>query len=100
MKEHIVQAWEQIKHDYHIGPEETIYFSYDWHDEDSQTVQFLKNVLLKSVNGLCRNTRHCRCGRWYIYAEWRKIKYLYRLYPIEYLVTDVDKNGKRIGLQF
>lgn len=29
-----------------------------------------------------------------------KIKYLYRLYPIEYLVSDVDKNGKRIGLQF
>ena len=29
-----------------------------------------------------------------------RIHYLYRLYPIEYLVSDADKNGKRIGLQF
>ena len=29
-----------------------------------------------------------------------RIHYLYRLYPIEYLVSDADKNGKRIGLSF
>ena len=38
---------EQIKHDYSIDPRETIYFtSYDWHDEDHQTVQFLRSYCL------------------------------------------------------
>ncbi|HDR5194725.1 TPA: glutathionylspermidine synthase family protein, partial [Bacillus anthracis] len=47
IEEHIVQAWEQIKHDYSIDPRETIYFtSYDWHDEDHQTVQFLRSYCL------------------------------------------------------
>lgn len=96
IEEHIVQAWEQIKHDYHIGPEETIYFtSYDWHDEDSQTVQFLRTYCLNQSTDYV-GIQDIVVAEDGIYTpSGEKIKYLYRLYPIEYLVTDVDKNGKK-----
>ncbi len=49
-------------------PEETIYFySYDWHDEDSQNGSVFKEpYCLNQSTDYVGITRHCRCGRWYI----------------------------------
>ncbi|WP_439876433.1 glutathionylspermidine synthase family protein [Bacillus mycoides] len=101
IEEHVVQAWEQIKHDYKISPDETIYFtSYDWHDEDHQTVQFLRSYCLQQQTDYVGIQDIVVADDGIYTPAGDKIKYLYRLYPIEYLVADTDKNGKRIGLQF
>lgn len=101
IEEHIVQAWEQIKHDYSIDPRETIYFtSYDWHDEDHQTVQFLRSYCLDQSTDYIGIQDIVVADDGIYTPNGERIHYLYRLYPIEYLVSDADKNGKRIGLQF
>ncbi|MGM2836140.1 glutathionylspermidine synthase family protein, partial [Bacillus cereus group sp. Bce025] len=99
IEEHIVQAWEQIKHDYNIDPRETIYFtSYDWHDEDHQTVQFLRSYCLDQSTDYIGIQDIVVTDDGIYTQNGERIHYLYRLYPIEYLVSDADKNGKRIGL--
>ena len=101
IEEHIVQAWEQIKHDYSIDPRETIYFtSYDWHDEDHQTVQFLRSYCLDQSTDYIGIQDIVVADDGIYTQNGERIHYLYRLYPIEYLVSDADKSGKRIDSSF
>lgn len=94
----ITQAWEEAIFNYMINSYDTIHFtSYGWHEEDKQTVLF--------------NMKHCdHENKQYIpiediviaddgvyTPEGEKIKFLYRLYPIEYLPYDEDENGRKIG---
>ena len=101
IEDKLIQAWNMIIEDYGIQPDDTIYYSsYDWHEEDYQTVEF--------------NLKHCsHPNKEFIGIEdiivaddglytdeGKKITYLYRLYPIEYLHEDVDDKGKLIGQLF
>ncbi|GAB6499168.1 glutathionylspermidine synthase family protein [Bacillus cereus] len=100
IEEKLAKAWETIIKEYNIQANEVIHFtSYDWHEEDYQTVQFIR--------------RHCKQPNEYIGVqdivvaddgiytpEGTRIDYLYRLYPLEYLLEDKDAYGKKIGLQF
>jgi glutathionylspermidine synthase len=98
LEEAIHKAWRKIVRDYGISDNDTVYFtSYGWHDEDRETVLF--------------NMRHSGLvNKEYIpiediivsndgaYTEdGRKIEYLYRLYPLEYLPDDIGENGEKIG---
>ena len=101
IEEHIVQAWEQIKHDYSIDPRETIYFtSYDWHDEDHQTVQFLRSYCLDQSTDYIGIQDIVVADDGIYTQNGERIHYLYRLYPIEYLVSDADKTGKELDFSF
>ena len=101
IEEHIVQAWEQIKHDYSIDPRETIYFtSYDWHDEDHQTVQFLRSYCLDQSTDYIGIQDIVVADDGIYTKNGERIHYLYRLYPIEYLVSDADKTGKELDSSF
>lgn len=97
----IQHAWELIIQHYQIPEDETIYFtSIGWHEEDRQTVLFNQ-----------RNCTHTKTE--YIAIEeivvskdglytrqGKKINYLYRLYPLEYLINDKDDNGVPVGQIF
>ncbi|MED2934995.1 glutathionylspermidine synthase family protein [Bacillus wiedmannii] len=100
LEEKLHKAWNKIITDYQLKPNELIHFtSYDWHEEDFQTVKFIQ--------------QHCPQPNDYVGIQsivvkddglytpgGIKIEYLYRLYPLEYLLDDKDSSGKRIGLMF
>lgn len=101
IEEKLIKAWKRIKREYGIRPNDKIFYSsYEWHDEDRETVHF--------------NLRHClNQAKEYVGIEdiivaddglyspkGEKIEFLYRLYPLEYLDEDVDDQGKRIGHMF
>jgi glutathionylspermidine synthase len=101
LEQAIQHAWKLIIQHYQIPEDETIFFtSIGWHEEDKQTVLF--------------NQKHCiHPNTEYIAIEdiivdydgiytpdGRKIRFLYRLYPIEYLINDKDDQGHPIGLKF
>ncbi|PFK18057.1 glutathionylspermidine synthase family protein [Bacillus cereus] len=100
LEEKLHKAWNKIITDYHLKPNDLIHFtSYDWHEEDFQTVKFIQ--------------QHCPQPNDYVGIQsivvkddglytpgGIKIEYLYRLYPLEYLLDDKDSSGKRIGLMF
>ncbi|EJR25897.1 MULTISPECIES: glutathionylspermidine synthase family protein [Bacillus cereus group] len=100
LEEKLHKAWNKIIADYQLRPNDLIHFtSYDWHEEDFQTVKFIQ--------------QHCPQPNDYVgiqsivvkddglYTQGGiKIEYLYRLYPLEYLLDDKDSSGKRIGLMF
>lgn len=100
LEEKLHKAWNKIIVDYQLKPNDLIHFtSYDWHEEDFQTVKFIQ--------------QHCPQPNDYVGIQsivvkddglytpgGIKIEYLYRLYPLEYLLDDKDSSGKRIGLMF
>ncbi|PEW74444.1 glutathionylspermidine synthase [Bacillus thuringiensis] len=100
LEEKLHKAWNKIITDYQLKPNDLIHFtSYDWHEEDFQTVKFIQ--------------QHCPQPNDYVGIQsivvkddglytpgGIKIEYLYRLYPLEYLLDDKDSSGKRIGLIF
>ncbi|OWT48977.1 glutathionylspermidine synthase family protein [Bacillus sp. K2I17] len=100
LEEKLHKAWNKIITDYQLKPNDLIHFtSYDWHEEDFQTVKFIQ--------------QHCPQPNDYVGIQsivvkddglytpgGIKIEYLYRLYPLEYLLDDKDSSGKRIGLMF
>ncbi|OPD43750.1 glutathionylspermidine synthase [Bacillus cereus] len=100
LEEKLHKAWNKIIVDYQLKPNDLIHFtSYDWHEEDFQTVKFIQ--------------QHCPQPNDYVGIQsivvkddglytpgGIKIEYLYRLYPLEYLLDDKDSSGKRIGLIF
>lgn len=101
MEEAIQKAWERIRLKYDINDNETIYFtSYGWHEEDRKTVEFnMHNCNHPNVEYIdIANIYVAEDG---LYTpEGKRIKYLYRLYPLEYLPYDEDANGKKIGNMF
>ncbi|MDR5025380.1 glutathionylspermidine synthase family protein [Bacillus thuringiensis] len=100
LEDKLQKAWYKIISDYQLRSDDVVHFtSYDWHEEDFQTVQFIK--------------KHCPQPSEYVgiqsivvandglyTSDGVKIEYLYRLYPLEYLLEDKDTSGKRIGLMF
>jgi glutathionylspermidine synthase len=101
LEENIQQTWEQIKQDYAIAPTEAIYFtSYNWHDEDRETVQFIRN------NCLNQKTRYIHIGHIVISADGiftpkgEPIKFLYRLYPLEFFDQIDEEREQKVGHLF
>jgi len=102
LEKNIQKSWEQIIKEYDIPKYETIFFtSYGWHEEDKRTTQFIQKY--------CDHiTEYIPLDELYVAEDGiftpdgRRINYLYRLYPIEYLCDDVDENenGKKIGQMF
>lgn len=101
IEENLTKAWNLIKADYNIQDSDKIFFtSFGWHDEDKKTTLF--------------NMKHCEhplkeyvdVGEIIvaddgIYSpQGEPIKFLYRLYPLEFLLEDVDDQGKHIGELF
>lgn len=98
----ILNAWKKIIKDYEIKEESKVYFtSYGRHDEDRETVLF--------------NAKHSGLNERAVYIpideiivaddgiydqQGNKIEYLYRLYPLEYLLDDQDESGNPIGKIF
>lgn len=101
IEEKLVKAWERIKKEYGIKPTDKIFYtSYDWHDEDRQTVHFnLKHCLNQPTEYV--GIEDIIVSQDGLYSpKGERIEFLYRLYPLEYLDEDVDTNGKKIGHLF
>lgn len=97
----ISHAWTRIIHTYGIPEEETIFFtSFGWHDEDRKTVMFnLENCPHQHTEYI--EIEEIIVDQDGLYTpDGRRIYYLYRLYPLEYLPYDEDIKGNRIGLTF
>ncbi|BCO16111.1 glutathionylspermidine synthase_gp058 [Bacillus phage vB_BceM_WH1] len=97
-EECLTNMWSQFIKRYKIPSDEYIYFtSYDWHDEDRETTEMImeqclhKNKQYVGVQDLMVN----ESGLYDAYGN--PIKYLYRLYPLEYLLDDKDDDGRPIG---
>lgn len=101
IEKNLKEAWEQILEDYHINPTDKIFYSsYEDHDEDRETVHFnLKHCdhPLKEYIGI-EDIVVTEDGLYSSNGE--KIEFLYRLYPLEYLVEDIDEKGRLIGQMF
>ncbi|MFS0905669.1 glutathionylspermidine synthase family protein [Priestia aryabhattai] len=97
----IFKAWRSITKSYGIGDYDTVHFtSYGWHDEDRETVLFnmkhsgLVNPKYVPVEDIIVNDDGL------FDQDGQCIDYLYRLYPLEYLVEDETEDGLAIGKQF
>ena len=95
----ITKAWELIISDYQIPENETIFFtSLGWHDEDRQ------DTLFKLSNCPHPNKEYVAIEEIIVSEEGiftpdgRKIKFLYRLYPIEFFIEDQNVVGESVGL--
>ncbi|WPS85707.1 glutathionylspermidine synthase family protein (plasmid) [Brevibacillus halotolerans] len=101
IEEKLILAWERIKREYAIKPTDKIFYtSYDWHDEDRQTVHFnLKHCLNQPTEYVgIEDIIISETGLFSPKGE--KIEFLYRLYPLEYLDEYEDEKGKQIGHLF
>jgi len=101
IEEKIQDAWKRIISDYQIQKEDKIFFtSFGWHEEDHNTTMFIKQHcdhplteyvdiadIIVSEDGLYS-------------PQGEPIRFLYRLYPLEFLLNDVDDEGNRIGETF
>lgn len=100
LEEKLKIAWDRIIRDYKIQSDDVIHFtSYDWHDEDYNTVEFIRSFCSHSTEYV--GIQDIIVSNDGLYTpDGTKINYLYRLYPLEYLLDDVDEYGKKIGIQF
>lgn len=99
--EALAETWPGLLAEYRIPADETLYFSaYDWHNEDRETVQLL-----------CRycphpHTEFIGIGDIVVSEQGlftprgAPIRFLYRLYPLEYLQDDIDERRRPIGHWF
>ncbi len=101
LEENLQKAWEQIKHDYAIAPTDAIYFtSYLWHDEDRETVQFIRHHCIN------QKTRYIHISNIVVSADGlftpngEPIKFLYRLYPLEFLDQEDERRDQKTGQLF
>lgn len=101
LEQGIYKAWELIKESYGISAEQKVYFtSFGENEEDRQTVLFnmkhsgLENTEYIPVESLMIDDN----GVWDMAGN--KVEFLYRLYPLEFLVEDYDDNGRFIGKMF
>lgn len=97
----IFSAWRKIEKAYGLTDEDTVYFtSYGWHDEDRETVLFnMENSGLSNVEYIPVEDIVVAEDGLYD-TDGYKIDYLYRLYPLEYLVDDETEDAEAIGKQF
>ena len=97
----IFRAWRMIEKELGLSDSnQKIYFtSYGENEEDKQTVLF--NMEYSGVNGEYIAVEDILIDESGLYdQDGNQIDYLYRLYPLEFLPTDVDDNGKEIGKLF
>jgi glutathionylspermidine synthase len=93
LEEGAIRSWEKIIDEMSIPSEEIIYFaSYEWHDEDTKTVQWMKNKCphpykdFVDIDSLVVNKEG-------IFApNGNPIRFLYRLYPLEFLLEEAYGN--------
>lgn len=94
----LTKMWDDFIENHRITKGETIYFtSYDWHAEDHETTEFIMsycNHPLKEYIGV----QDILVDEKGVY-DWHgnPIQYLYRLYPLEYMLDDVDEQGRPLG---
>ena len=95
----IFRAWRMIEKEYAIT-DETVYFtSYGENEEDRQTVLF--NMKCSGMNAEYIAVEDIVIDENGLYdLKGDKIEFLYRLYPLEFLPTDVDGDGREIGKMF
>lgn len=95
----IFRAWRMIEKEHGIEGEKIYFTSYGEHEEDKQTVLF--NMKYSGVKGQYIAIEDILIDEDGLYDQkGNQIEYLYRLYPLEYLPTDVDEDGKEIGKLF
>lgn len=95
----IFRAWRMIEKAYGIEGEKIYFTSYGEHEEDKQTVLF--NMYHSGVKGEYIAVEDIQIDENGLYdTQGNKIDNLYRLYPLEFLPTDVDGDGKEIGKLF
>ncbi|BCD02777.1 glutathionylspermidine synthase (plasmid) [Bacillus cereus] len=100
IEEKLEKTWHKIISDYELDPQDVIHFtSYDWHEEDYQTVKFIQQYCPQPSDYVGIQSIIVADDGLYT-PDGVKIKYLYRLYPLEYLLEDKDYSGKSIGLMF
>jgi glutathionylspermidine synthase len=95
----IFRTWRMIEKAYGIEGEKVFFTSYGEHEEDRQTVLF--NMYYSGVKAeyiAVEDILIDEEGLWTPNGE--RIENLYRLYPLEFLPTDEDENGKPIGKMF
>lgn len=94
----VEEAFRKIKADYGIPEEETVFFlSYDWHEEDRQTTEFLRSHS-GFANAQYLAVKDLRVSEQGVYtSDGEPVRYLYRLYPLEYFSGDRGPNGEPIG---
>lgn len=95
----IFRAWRKIEKEYGIE-QETVYFtSYGENEEDRQTVLF--NMKCSGTISKYIAVEDIAIDEDGMYdLDGNKIEFLYRLYPLEFLPTDVSEDGKEIGKMF
>lgn len=95
----IFRAWRMIEKAYGIEGEKVYFTSYGEHEEDRQTVLF--NMQWSGVKGQYIAVEDIVIEEDGLYdLDGNRIENLYRLYPLEFLPTDIDDNGKEIGKMF
>ncbi len=95
IEESIEKAWEMIIDDYKIKEIDTIYFtSYGWHNEDRETTQFLmRHTNHPNKEYIAIENIHVAEDGIYT-PEGKRIRYLYRLYPLEFFLDDGELGEK------
>lgn len=98
LTQEVERTFQMIKADYGIPDDETVFFlSYDWHAEDRGTTEFLR------IHSGLPNTKYLavkdlRVSETGVHtADGEPVRYLYRLYPLEYFSADRGPNGEPIG---
>ncbi|KRF60654.1 glutathionylspermidine synthase [Bacillus sp. Soil768D1] len=101
LEENIKRTWAMISKEYNITDYDTVHFtSYGWHDEDRETVLFNLNKSCLHKTKFIAIEDIIVSDEGLFDQEGDKINFLYRLYPLEYLVDDKDSTGNEIGLSF
>jgi glutathionylspermidine synthase len=95
----IFKAWRKIEKELGLDYEKIYFTSYGENEEDKQTVLF--NMEYSGVNGQYIAVEDILIDESGLYDQkGNQIEYLYRLYPLEFLPTDIDGDGKEIGKMF
>ncbi|MCZ2991830.1 glutathionylspermidine synthase family protein, partial [Acinetobacter baumannii] len=90
IEEKLEKTWYKIITDYELKPHDVIHFtSYDWHEEDYQTVKFIREYCPQPSDYVGIQSIIVADDGLYT-PDGVKIEYLYRLYPLEYLLEDKD----------
>lgn len=101
IEKQIEHAWERIISDYDIQETDKIFFtSFGWHEEDSQTTLFIKQHCNHPLTEYVDIADIIVSEDGLYHPSGEQIRFLYRLYPLEFLLKDVDDEGNRIGETF
>ena len=101
MVEAIRKTWQRLLVEYAIPQQETLYFTaYNWHDEDRETVQLLRRYCPHQHTEFIDIGDVVVSQKGLFTPQGQSIRFLHRLYPLEYLQDDIDERGQPIGHWF